>query len=75
MAKTSMICPFSRKLCIECELYRGKHYFLCYCAKYRGNLGQSNEQVKFNAAPSVVNFQTFGEAGKSMDPERMLPGR
>jgi hypothetical protein len=59
MAKKSMICPFSRKLCIECELYRGKHYFLCYCEKYRGYLGQSKERAKYNAAPPTINFKAL----------------
>jgi hypothetical protein len=31
-----MICPFSEKACKECGAYRGRHYFLCYCEKYRG---------------------------------------
>ena len=59
MAKTSMICPFSRKLCVECELYRGKHYFLCYAAKYRGNLGQPKEQVKASITTPTIDFQTL----------------
>lgn len=43
MAKIGMICPFSGRLCEECSLYRGRHYFLCYCMKYRGYLkGQGN---------------------------------
>jgi hypothetical protein len=36
MAKTSMICPFSGTLCKDCPVYRGRHYLLCYCEKYRG---------------------------------------
>jgi hypothetical protein len=41
MAKTKMICPFSHKLCEECPLYRGRHYYLCFCDKYRGYIGGS----------------------------------
>jgi hypothetical protein len=36
MAKTPMRCPFNDKLCIECTLYRGRHYYLCNCEHYRG---------------------------------------
>ena len=43
MAKIGMIYPFSGRLCEECSLYRGRHYFLCFCEKYRGYLdGQGN---------------------------------
>jgi hypothetical protein len=38
MAKTKMICPFSKELCVECSQYRGRHYYLCFCSKYRGCL-------------------------------------
>jgi hypothetical protein len=59
MAKTSMICPFSRKLCVECELYRGRHYFLCFCEKYRGHIGQSKGQAKYDAAALTINFKAL----------------
>lgn len=36
MAKTPMLCPFSGKLCRECPLFRGRHYFLCNNEHYRG---------------------------------------
>jgi len=45
MAKTKMICPFSGKLCKECPQYRGRHYYLCFAKKYRGYLGDSEDQV------------------------------
>jgi len=41
MAKTKMICPFSRNLCVECGHYRGRHYYLCFCKTYRGYLGEA----------------------------------
>jgi hypothetical protein len=43
VAKEDMICPFSGKLCKECALYRGRHYYLCFCKKYRGHLEKSGE--------------------------------
>jgi hypothetical protein len=42
MAKQEMICPFSGGLCEECPLYRGRHYFLCFCDQYRGHLNETN---------------------------------
>ena len=41
MAKEKMLCPFSERLCRECPLYRGRHYYLCYCSEYRGHLTDS----------------------------------
>jgi hypothetical protein len=38
MAKEEMLCPFTGKLCGECPLYRGRHYYLCFSKKYRGHL-------------------------------------
>jgi hypothetical protein len=40
MAKERMICPFSNRLCEECALYRGRHYYLCFYQKYRGYLNR-----------------------------------
>jgi hypothetical protein len=31
-----MKCPFSGKLCRNCSLYIGRHYFLCYQSRYQG---------------------------------------
>jgi hypothetical protein len=36
MAKPDMVCPFSKKLCIECAQFRGRHYHFCFAPKYRG---------------------------------------
>ena len=41
MAKAEMMCPFSGKQCKECALYRGRHYYLCFCKQYRGYIKQS----------------------------------
>jgi hypothetical protein len=43
MAKEDMLCPFSGKLCRECPLYRGRHYYLCFNKKYRGHLEKPEE--------------------------------
>lgn len=36
MAKISTTCPFSNKACIECGVYRGRHFYLCFAKEYRG---------------------------------------
>jgi len=35
-----MLCPYSHQLCQECSVFRGRHYFLCFCKDYRGYLGE-----------------------------------
>jgi hypothetical protein len=45
MAKEDMLCPFSGKLCRECPLYRGRHYYLCFSKKYRGRLEKPGENA------------------------------
>jgi hypothetical protein len=52
MAKTEMICPFSGRLCRECSLYRGRHYFLCFSKKYRGHLDGSGDMTERGVSPA-----------------------
>ena len=52
MAKEEMICPFSGKLCRECALYRGRHYYLCFSKKYRGHLKKSGGVTKVSISPT-----------------------
>ena len=40
MAKIPMLCPFSKDLCRECTVYRGRHYYICFRKEYRGYLGK-----------------------------------
>jgi hypothetical protein len=50
MAKERMICPFSNRLCEECALYRGRHYYLCFYQKYRGYLTRPGDLARENLA-------------------------
>lgn len=52
MAKERMVCPFSNRLCEECALYRGRHYYLCFCREYRGYLGIRGEVTRQGHVPS-----------------------
>jgi hypothetical protein len=36
MAKKVVVCPFSKGMCIECAVYRGRHVEVCFAAKYSG---------------------------------------
>jgi hypothetical protein len=54
MAKNPMRCPFSNKLCTECAVYRGRHYYMCTNKKYRGYIKPNNEII-FNHESSMFN--------------------
>jgi hypothetical protein len=57
MAKEEMLCPFSGKLCRECPLYRGRHYYLCFSKKYRGHL-EKPEGATGGANPGTSEAET-----------------
>jgi hypothetical protein len=60
MPKEKMLCPFSKKLCRECPLYRGRHYYLCYSSKYRGHLKNYPGGIKPELAKAYFNkFENF----------------
>jgi hypothetical protein len=46
MAKQRMICPFTNRLCEECALFRGRHYYLCFYREYRGYLGGPGKRAR-----------------------------
>jgi hypothetical protein len=56
MAKQDMLCPFTGKLCRECGLYRGRHYYLCFSKKYRGHLGKSEGITKGTTGTSEAEY-------------------
>jgi hypothetical protein len=59
MAKTNMICPFGHKLCDECAVYRGRHYYLSLCKHYRGYLDGLRENTSFGALDQAVDIKIF----------------
>ena len=46
MAKTKMLCPFTKELCRDCAQYGGRHYYLCYCSKYRGFIEDPEDRTE-----------------------------
>ena len=60
MAKENMICPFSNRLCEECPCYRGRHYYLCFCVKYRGSLSRPGESAEADGR-SMPKGRTNGD--------------
>ena len=78
MAKEKMVCTFSDRLCEECALYRGRHYYLRFCKKYRGYLGESKDvhRAKYHTRPRVSSNEQFEMpsiiATKAIDPNAMV---
>jgi len=67
MAKEKVLCPFSKKLCAECALYRGRHYYLCYVPAYRGFLGSEGKKRRRLSGTSS-DFKIPEIKTKAMDP-------
>ena len=67
MAKVNMMCPFSGMMCKDCPVYRGRHFYLCFCEKYRGCLPKAIKNLpmskrsngKFEMPPEVQRAKHF----------------
>ncbi len=59
MAKIDMVCPFTQRLCDECPLYRGRHYYLCFCEKYRGYIGEAEGDTGSGSDQHSVDFHAL----------------
>jgi hypothetical protein len=59
MAKIAMVCPFSNKMCVDCAIYRGSHYYLCFRKDYRGCLleGANRKAPKERTVYGVKNLE------------------
>jgi len=58
MAKIAMACPFSNKMCRDCAVYRGSHYYLCFKKVYRGCLvGENGKASKEKSVYGLKDFE------------------
>jgi hypothetical protein len=60
MAKAKMVCPISRGACVECAIYRGRHYYLCYSPKYRGHAIEPEGRAQSRPDGTKAGDFTFG---------------
>ncbi len=68
MTKIKMLCPFSKKACRECSLYRGRHHYLCLYPSYGGSLKDEVDERKKKA------LSIFREGFEKFElPERLIP--
>jgi len=68
MAKKIMLCPFSGVLCKDCPAYRGRHYYLCFCQKYRGHLSEAGEAPPALRTGFNGNFEMPSLPTRAKDP-------
>ncbi|MFC1871564.1 hypothetical protein ACFLYF_04100 [Chloroflexota bacterium] len=83
MAKTNMLCPFNQKICDECPLYRGRHYYLSLCTHYRGYIGEpkagdsrhdKNHIADIDALDKLVKPWSKGNNRGDKEPDIRLKG-
>ncbi len=61
MAKHKILCPISKTACIECAVYRGRHYYLCYSQNYKGTSFDPDRMEELKTAERKKNNdKTFG---------------
>jgi hypothetical protein len=61
MARHKILCPISGTACVECAIYRGRHYYLCYSKNFRGTSFDPERMKELKAAESKnENDKTFG---------------
>jgi len=62
MKRDSTKCPLSARACINCSLYRGRHYNLCFQDHYRGDNRKGTGPIRsmgYLAASRVVKVSTI----------------
>jgi hypothetical protein len=60
MAKVQMVCPFSKGPCVECSVFRGRHYYFCFMKGHRGSVVDPAQFKKDLAAEIHVEIKKFG---------------
>jgi len=60
MAKEKMVCPISNRMCVDCAIYRGRHYYLCFSKGYHGCLLESEEIKKLKEKDGSETVQGAG---------------
>lgn len=57
MAKIDIPCPFTHRLCRECALYRGRHYYLGLGEQSQGATSKPTEEAKSGAPRQSADCQ------------------
>jgi len=54
--KDNVKCPLSGKACINCSLYRGKHFNVCFQDHYRGDSTKLTGPLKSMGYPAAARI-------------------
>src|SRR4030042_190461 len=58
--ENKILCPFNHKACVECGLYRGRHYYRTCQKELRANADRRRDRP-LCAMPNLVDFRPFEE--------------
>jgi spermidine synthase len=76
MAKVKMVCPISKGYCVECAIYRGRHFYLCFSKEYQGvTLGteQINElKAQYKSKDNKSHDKKFGMPADIQESSRWI---
>jgi hypothetical protein len=70
MAKTAVVCPFTKNTCTECPIYRGRHHYLSFFRGHQGSTDNQKAQVKRPVVRRSIESQPLK---KSVGPYLVLP--
>ena len=66
MAKVIITCPFSNGACIECGVYRGRHFSLC---SVKGHRGKEWDSSRHPGTESEKTQESQKKAGSRVAPK------
>ena len=68
MANIQALCPLCKRACVDCSIYRGRHYNLSFCARYRRTYSANKRAGKASIpADPVTVFKELKEALEPWD--------
>lgn len=70
MENIAVTCPFSKKVCTECMLYRGRHHHRSLSKPRQSSTNKSKSRAKSGVTPLSVEFQALR---KSVERYLLLP--
>ncbi len=69
MAKTQMVCPFSKGQCIDCAQFRGRHYYMCCSPKSRDQLEDWRHTTRSKSGDGKRNYDVEKPAALPKNPK------
>jgi hypothetical protein len=57
MRRFKLLCPISKHGCVECPIYRGRHYLLCNRADPPGNVRKNEDTLIFSIPDDLLSCE------------------